>query len=658
MTKSNALHTTLFSFYISKARILPPLKTEDNIGAQISLKLEELKRPDSTCRRVFYRDRDDTHFMKASDLIDIPKLTRSAIREIPKTWQSLNNTYLRPVTRKEVFYLNSIAILVGISAGYAAIGFRLLIGTFQNSILHHQIDFELISPMDHVRGYWLLLILPFGLLVSTLISHFLAPETKGHGVPEVIEAVMTRGGKIRKRVVAYKALASSITIACGGSVGREGPIVQIGSAAGSGLGQLLKMDPKLVKTLVGCGAAGAIAATFNTPIAGVIFAIEIIVLELKTKSFIPLVISSVFATVVSRQYLGNEPAFIVPEYSLTGPDELFFYLILGILSGILGNVFIKVVYGFEDFFDHLTIPFWTKPLLGGIILALIALKYPETLGVGYETVSSVLQQKSTLPLMGALIVLKIFCTSLTLASGGSGGVFAPSLYVGAMFGGAYGALVHSYFPEVSIGYGAYALVGMAAMFSATGRATFTAIVILFEMTMDYSIILPLMFVCVIADQIASAISKDSIYSLKLRRKGLEFINDLSVNIMSVTLVKDIMTTELHTALESMTLKDASEGLSHHGHSAYPVVNEDRQLTGFLTKDQLKKKSQDQQGVLVKEVKNDPPPYVYPNETVLRALTKIEKTRDPRILVVERKTHKLIGIVSPIDFVRLSSADID
>lgn len=596
--------------------------------------------------------------MKPTDLIDIPKITRSAIREIPKTWQSLNKTYLNPITQKEVFHLNSIAILVGILCGYGAIGFRYLIGFLQNTILYHQLDWHLISPMDHVRGHWLFLILPAGLLISTLITYFFAPEAKGHGVPEVIEAVMTKGGRIRKRVVAFKALASGITIASGGSVGREGPIVQIGSAAGSGLGQFLKLEPKLIKTLVGCGAAGAIAATFNTPIAGVIFAIEIIVLELKTKSFVPLVISSVFATVISRLYLGNEPAFFVPEYHLNGPKELLFYLLLGILSGVLGTIVIRTVYGFEDFFDNMKIPFWSKPLIGGVILAGIAAFYPQTLGVGYQAVTEVLQQHSTFTLMFSLVVLKIIATSLTLAAGGSGGVFAPSLFIGAMLGGSYGYLVHMYFPDITAGYGAYALVGMAALFSATGRATFTAIVILFEMTLDYSIILPLMFVCVTADQVAWAILKDSIYSMKLSRKGLKFINDISVNVMSITLVKDIMTTELHNATEEMCLKEAANKLLQYGHSVYPVVDSEGALSGILTKECLEKVARKHPKQRVQEAKQITSAYVYPNDTVLKAITKIQKTRDPRILVVEPRTHYLIGIVSPIDFVRLSSAEVE
>jgi CIC family chloride channel protein len=361
---------------------------------------------------------------------------------------------------------------------------------------------------------------------------------------------------------------------------------------------------------------------------------------------------------VTRFHIGNEPAFVVPEYHLTGPRELLLYLGLGILAGVVGVIVIKTLYAFEDFFDELKIPFWSKPLLGGLILGAIGLAYPQTLGVGYEAVTEALQQQSSLALMAALIGLKIICTSLTLAAGGSGGVFAPSLFIGAMLGGTYGYLVNGWFPDITGGYGAYALVGMAALFSATGRATFTAIVILFEMTLDYSIILPLMFVCVTADQVAWALLKDSIYSLKLRRKGLNFINDIAVNVMSITLGKDIMTTELHLAYEGFSLKEAADKLLQHGHSVYPVVNQSGQLTGILTKEKLEKAALKHPKQLVVESKQEVRAVVHAHETVFKAVTKIEKTRDPRVLVVEPKTHKLLGIVSPIDFVRLSSAEAD
>ncbi len=594
--------------------------------------------------------------MKPTDLLEIPSLTANAIRDLPKSWQKLNKAYFQQITRKEVITLNILAILVGIAAGYGAIGFRLLIGSLQNFVLHEQWDYHLISPINHTRGYWLFLILPLALLISTLITRFLAPETKGHGVPEVIEAVWTRNGRMRKRIVFLKAIASSITIAAGGSVGREGPIVQIGSAAGSALGQLLKVRPKLLKTLIGCGAAGAIGATFNTPIGGVIFAIEIIVLELKTKSFVPLVISSVFATVISRYYLGNEPAFLVSEYTLDGPKELFFYLILGVLSGCVGVLVIKSVYGFEDFFNDLKMPYWIKPIGAGLVLAAIGLKVPEVLGVGYDSVSQVLQQNSSLSLMLLLLFLKIFCTSLTLGGGGSGGVFAPSLFIGAMLGGSYGLVVHQYFPDITTSHGAYALVGMAAMFSATGRATFTAIVILFEMTLDYSIILPLMFVCVAADQTSWALLKESIYSLKLKRKGLKFATDISVNVMSMTLVKEIMTKNVIVALREQSVEEAALALLAQEHTLYPVVDSDGGLSGVLFKEDLLLALKENPKALVDEVKKATKAVVYGNDSVQDAVAKVEKVRDPRVLVIDGESLKLIGIVSPIDFVRLTHAD--
>lgn len=596
--------------------------------------------------------------MNSKGLAELPELTRKAIKEFPKTWSQFGKDYIQKITKRDLYRLNVTAAIVGIVCGYAAIGFRWLIGFIQNTLLHAQWDYHLISPIDHVRGYWMYLIVPSGLLISAMLTEFFAKEAKGHGVPEVIEAVLLRGGKMRKRIVALKALASSVTIASGGSVGREGPIVQIGSAAGSTIGQLFKFESKLLKTLVGCGAAGAVAATFNTPIAGVIFAIEIIVLELKTKSFVPLVIASVMATVVSRAHLGNEPAFKVPEHSLTGPNELIFYLFFGIIAGVVGVIVIRSVYGIEDFVGKIKVPFWIKSIVGGLILAGIGQFYPAMYGVGYETVSEVLLQDSTLSIMLLFVFLKIFCTSLTLACGGSGGVFAPSLFIGAMLGGSYGYVINHFFPEVTVGYGAYALVGMAALFSATGRATFTAIVILFEMTLDYSIILPLMFVCVLADQVAWALSKDSIYSMKLKRKGLNFITDISVNIMSITLVKDIMTTELHIATEEMTLKQAADHLLKYDHTVFPVIGEDKQLMGVLNKACLEHDAKEKPQALVKEFMKESHAVVNPNDTVQWAMTKLENSRDPRILVVEQKSKKLLGIVSPIDFVRLSSADVE
>lgn len=556
--------------------------------------------------------------------------------------------------------MSGLAILTGLIAGYGAIGFRFLIGFFQNMIMHGRLDFRLASPLEHVRGPWIVIIPPLGLLFVAYLVRTFARETEGHGVPEVMEAVLTRGGKIRKRVVSIKALASSLTLGVGGSVGREGPIVQIGSAAGSTIGQLLHVRPKHLKVLVGCGAAGAIAATFNTPVAGVIFAIELIVLEWSTQSFVPLVISSVFATVISRWHLGNEPSFAVPGYSLVHPTELVFYLGLGITAGLVGALIIWALYRMEDLFRDAPLPFVVKPLLGGLALGAIGYVYPQILGVGYETVTSALNEGIAFPLMLTLILVKILAMSLTLGAGGSGGVFAPSLFVGAMLGGTFGSAVNQFFPAISAGYGSYALVGMAAVFAATSRATFTAIVILFEMTLDYSIILPLMFACVVADQVSVALVKDStIYSLKLKRKGIPFVSDLGVNVLAVTPIREIMTANVKTVHVEATLRQSQEVISQSRHAVYPVVNSKGVFMGTVRTididEAIQAKGPD---VKISEVALGTVSVAYGSETVLSGLKRVGHSRDPRIIVVDRRTKVVVGIVSSTDLLRLSSRELE
>lgn len=590
--------------------------------------------------------------MKPTDIFDLTSLTK-AVQGIPKSWQRINKSYIQPITSKEIVQLNTLAVLVGMAAGYASVGLRYMIGYLQHySVYGTWGDGSILDSMADIGHIRLLILAPLGFLFATVIAKYFASEAKGHGVPEVVEAVWMNGGVIRKRVVFLKAIASAVTIAVGGSVGQEGPIVQMGSAIGSTFGQLFSLKPKLLKTLVGCGAAGAVAATFNTPIAAVIFAIEIIVLELKTKSFVPLVISSVLSTVVVRSFSGSDPAFIVPQYSLQGPEELIFFLALAILSGIVGVVVIRSVYGVEDFFDHLKVPFWVKPLIAGSIIAAIGIKYPEMLGIGYKTLGDVLQQNGAWQMISLFVVLKIIAASVTLGGGGSGGVFAPALFVGAMLGGSYGYFVHHFFPDITSSYGAYAVVGMAAMFSATTRATFTAIVILFELTLDYSLILPVMFVCVIADQVSWALCKESIFSMKIVRKGLKYASEFSVNAMTMTFVKDIMTTSLHTIKDSMTIQEA-DALVGHNHSVYPVINDSGALTGIVKKEDLVKFMQENPSEKIGNIKRKAKAVVKENSNVHDALTKIDKTRDPRILVVDKDGKKLVGIISPVDLVRLS-----
>lgn len=422
--------------------------------------------------------------------------------------------------------LIALALTVGAGAGLGAIGFRYLIEGFTWLFSGHTDPSALghfTNPHLAFLGPFVVLVVPIvgGLLYGPLVYRF-APEARGHGVPEVMLAVHQNEGRIRGRVPIVKSLASAITIGAGGSVGREGPIVQIGSAIGSGLGQLTRQAGDNTRLLVACGAAGGIAATFNAPIAGVFFALELILRNFETRSFGLVVLASVVATAVGRIAFGSEAFLTLPAFHVVSAVEYPLYALLGILAALVGVAFIKVLYGSEDLADRIWRgPAWLRPAVGGILLGALLLVLPEMYGVGYPVLEGAIHGDYVVGLLLAFLVGKIAATSLTMAIGGSGGVFAPALFMGAMLGSAFGTGAHDLLPAATAGAGAYGLVGMAAVFAATGRAPITAVIIVFELTGDYSIILPLMLAVVVATALSRLLSEDSIYTMKLRRRGID-----------------------------------------------------------------------------------------------------------------------------------------
>ncbi|MBW1941198.1 MAG: chloride channel protein, partial [Deltaproteobacteria bacterium] len=420
-----------------------------------------------------------------------------------------------------------------------------------------------------------------GLVVGPLV-YFLAREAKGHGVPEVMEAVALRSGVIRKRIVLVKSLASAISIGTGGSVGREGPIVQIGSAIGSSLGQILGVSGDRIRTLVGCGAAAGIAATFNAPIAGAMFALEIILGEFGLTTFSPIVISSVVATAISRYFLGNAPAFIVPSYQLVSGWELPLYVVLGIFCAFVAVAFTMVLYKTEDLFDSLKFPEYLKAVLGGLILGVMALLFPEILGVGYPAMDLALAEKLAWWVLLLLVGVKVLATSITIGSGGSGGVFAPSLFLGAMAGGFFGWVVHQLFPMVTAPPAAYSIVGMAAVVSGTTQGPLSAMLILFEMTGSYLIILPLMIACIISTLMSRHLKEESVYTLKLARRGVNIRAGKEINVLKSIPVGDVMTHAVETIPEGLPLGAMTEIISKSKYNSFPMVNETGHLIGILS----------------------------------------------------------------------------
>ncbi len=567
--------------------------------------------------------------------------------------KKLLGTYSIQVHRiNENAILLFLALIVGVAGGYGAVLFRLLIRLFQNAFYGD--SGSILEAVAYIAWYKRILIPAVGGLLVGPLVYFFAREAKGHGVPEVMEAVALKGGRIRKRVVAIKCLVSGICIGSGGSVGREGPIVQIGSATGSLLAQIIKASAPRMRTLVGCGAAAGIAATFNAPIAGAMFALEIVLGEFEIITFSPIVLSAVMATVISRYHLGNFPAFVVPKYELVSPWEIGFYILLGIVAGAVALIFTTSLYKAEDSFDRLKFPEYLKPVLGGLLLGSMGLVFPHILGVGYESISSAMAGNIAWWILAALIVFKILATSITIGSGGSGGIFAPSLFIGSMVGGAFGCLVHRILPMITAPSGAYSLVGMGAVVAGTTHGPISAILILFEMTDDYKIILPLMIACIISSLLASQLKRESIYTLKLFRRGVDVRAGKDVNMLRSLSVKDFMSEDVETLPENMSLTELRTFISKSVHYAFPVVDEKGCLSGIISTSDYREAlfSQDLEGVIVvKDLATEDVVTVSQQENLYTAFKKIADSGFETLPVVdEQNPGKIVGIVSRRDIV--------
>lgn len=553
-------------------------------------------------------------------------------------------------------------LIIGVLGGLGALGFKLLIKVSQRIFYgpgHDLLEIAQALPAHHK------IIAPIigGLIVGPII-YYLAQEAKGHGVPEVMEAVVIRGGAIRPRVVLVKALASATSIGSGGSVGREGPIVQIGSALGSSLGQLLKVSGERLRTFVGCGAAAGIAATFNAPIAGALFSVEIILGDFGLTRFTPIVISSVMATVVSRRFVGNFPTFKAPPYKLVSVFELAPYMFLGLLVGLLAYAFIFVLYRSEDLFDASPIPEQFRPAIGGLMVGVIGLFWPHVFGVGYESINRALHGELVWGLMGALILVKLAATAMTIGSGHSGGIFTPSLFIGAMTGGFFGYHLHHIFPAYTASSGAYALVAMGAMVAATTHAPITAIIIVFELTGSYSIILPLMSACIISTIVCSSLSGESIYTLKLARRGLSIVSGREVSVMKALHVREVMTDKLRTFHEGTPMATLMEDAISSPYSYFPIMDSEENMTGIFSLQDLRlllMEDMDDLGPLVvaKDISTvDDLITVTPNDDLDTVFQKFGQKNIEEIPVVEPDSpQRLIGMVRRKDVIEAYNKEI-
>jgi len=562
---------------------------------------------------------------------------------------SLRKTLTRWDVNEHLF-ISIMAVVIGVLGGYGAVLFRLAIQFFQG--LFYGSGAEFLALSAQVPWYLKLLIPAAGGAVVGPVIYFFAREAKGHGVPEVMEAVAVRGGHIRARVSVAKILASAVSIGCGGSVGREGPIVQIGSAVGSTVGQILKVSQDRLRTLVGCGAAAGIAATFNAPIAGVLFAVEILLGEFGVATFSPIVLSSVTATTISRHFFGNFPAFVVPRYEVVSGWELPLYAGLGIVAALVAVLFVITLYKTEDLFDAVPIPEYTKPIAGGLMMGVIIILLPQTFGVGYGAINLSLTEQMVWWMLLLLIFAKIAATSITIGGGMSGGIFAPSLFIGAMVGGSFGALVHYFLPGQTATSGAYALVGMGGVVAAATHAPITAIIIIFELTSQYTIILPLMITCITSTLLATVLKKGNIYTIKLMRRGIVLHRGREQSILQKILVLDVMRKDMRSVRENTFLTDIIKTFQDYNVSYLEVVNENNELCGIISfRDIRPVFFEEQLGPLVvaKEVATSPVVTVTQLEDVETALRKMGQTGVSQLPVVDQHNpRRVIGVIHEKD----------
>lgn len=581
--------------------------------------------------------------------------------------------YLDRFSPPEGLLLLILSVIVGATTGLASVFFVKLIFAIQD------FSFGSVSESLPFLGKWIYVIIPVvgGLLVGPLI--LMAQEAKGHGVPEVMQALILRGGRIRARVAVAKIMASAICIGTGGSAGREGPIIQVGSALGSSIGQVLRLSDERIRNLVACGAAAGIAATFNAPIAGVAFAIEVLMCGLQMRAFGNVVIAAVSASVVSRNIVGDAFAFQVPTYSLNNPVEIILYLILGLTAALVGIMFIRMLNFSENIFDNWKFPQLFKPAVGGVLLGILGLAYmnlpglsfpagsgahgsgletqiPHMYGSGFPFIEAAIQGKAELWILIILIFLKPIATSFTLGSGNSGGVFAPSLFVGAMLGGAMGHLFSYWFPSMSGNIGAFALVGMAALFSATARAPLTAMLIVFEMSNDYFMILPLMVAGVSASYFSQWLHPESIYTMKLAKRGVRFSEGRDMDIMQGVKVSEVMKSRPVTIHKDSSFSELMALFQDKNILGFPVLADDNKLWGIITlQDIHRAQSQENfspRGIKVSDLGVEEPITVFPDEPIWVAIQKMSPRDLARLPVISRDgSNRLCGIISRSDILR-------
>jgi CIC family chloride channel protein len=570
---------------------------------------------------------------------------------IAATGEQVGDIRLAEPAQFRMVLMSFLAAGIGLLAGLIAFVLYKLIGLFTNIFFYHRFVADFISARHNQLGLWVIPIPVIGGIIVGFMAKYGTSKIKGHGIPEAMEAVMVNRSRIEPRVAILKPLSAAIAIGTGGPFGAEGPIIQTGGAVGSLVGQVLHTTASERKVLLACGAAAGMSATFNTPIAGVILAIELLLFEFKARSFIPLVIASTLATAVHMQLLGAGPMFKVTPMDFGIPHALPFYLLLGLLCGLAAVGFSKLLYWTEDQFEKLPVDELWWPAIGALGLGIIGYFVPRVLGVGYDTIGDILNANLAWKLLLVVMVAKAIALVISLGSGTSGGLLAPMFMSSAAMGGVFAMGVDRIFPAANLSAGAFALVAMGAVFGAASRATFSFIIFAFEITRDYNSVLPLMLVSVIADGIAMwLMPRASIMTEKLARRGLHIHQEYEADVLQQVRVSETMDQDVPTLPAEMKVSELSDLIAQRDpgvslHQGMFVVDGDGKLSGVITRgDVMRALSVDPSGAAtVLDAGSREVVVTYPDEMLHDASAKMLRNNIGRLPVVDRKNpRRLVG----------------
>lgn len=558
---------------------------------------------------------------------------------------------LLALIRSEKIVMAGLAILLGVLGGGSAIACREGIGAVQ--MLFYGDWSERLASHARTLPWWHILTATTvgGLVVGGLV-HWAMPGRRPQGVADVIEASALRGGRMGLRAGIVAAVISAVSLGAGASTGREGPVVHLGATLSALAASRLRLGRSMAQTLLGCGVAAAVAASFNAPIAGVFFALEVVVGSYALATFAPIVVASVTGTIISRMYFGDFPAFVLPAQPIVSFLEFPAFALLGAMCALISVAMVWSIGLLQDRLDGWRIPLWLRPALGGLAVGGIALAFPEVLGVGYEATDTALRQGYVFTMLVALLVAKLIATVVSLGCGFGGGVFSPSLFVGAMVGGAFGLVATLVFPELSSGHGAYTIVGMGAVAGAVLGAPISTILMIFELTGDYSLTIAVMVATVISSQVMSHYYADSFFVWQLARRKISLKGGRESRALQSVRVGDTMKQDFLTVRPDAALAEIRAKLQRSRYAELFVVDAEGQLCGTITLTDLAENAFDtshDNELLARDVQRVNPPALTVNDTLERAVRLMDGAGEEHIAVMDSvKAHHMVGVLHQRD----------